>query len=541
MAIFGAVWIPEARRTAGSKSSSAGIEGELLSSINGSGYRFDEVVQSVSEHTARPIVMRVGLIGFFAEAAVRHAGGLDACAENIMEQITEDVGCEAHIGFADTFFAATLAAYEDRSIDHGLNFVRQHRIFSFLEGCFTDEVRQLVIPMLENLDAIGIHTIGDFLSIDRSKTVSRFGKAAVLCYAMVDGRDLILPRQDDKGEHAAVSRDFPEGIEQESQITFVGKEMAQELIDKVAKGGYTARLLGIRAGFDDGDERYREWSITAIGITDIANRVRWQIRTWADQSHRVRLVDFLEISAHELYPAGKGALGLWGNKSKEKEYSENSVLKIQAIVGEKAVYVPRYHGGQIPGDVFDLIEWQKKEIVESAPQRPWPGAIPQPWPPSLCPDVQCIEITDCWGHECYVTSLGRFVCSYNCEEVFPAHVIVHENKIRITNWAGPWLYSPSWWQFFSRINPSIYKDRGNDRKSYSQREAKNGSKSDDSKRKAYSPELENTYAHALKGAWEGNKQKNAWDPRALCEISLENNTALLCIRENHQWAIVGEY
>jgi protein ImuB len=111
------------------------------------------------------------------------------------------------------------------------------------------------------------------------------------------------------------------------------------------------------------------------------------------------------------------------------------------------VLAVRLQGGRDAASRVHVAPWGSAAPTDRAPDRPWPGRLPEPSPASVLDPSVPVTLHDPAGRRVVVTSRGRMSGPPATLRVrptdapgapVPAEVAVHD-------WAGPWLLDERWW------------------------------------------------------------------------------------------------
>lgn len=151
---------------------------------------------------------------------------------------------------------------------------------------------------------------------------------------------------------------------------------------------------------------------------------------------------------------------LWGSEQIPDRVNR-AAERVQALLGHEGVQRPLLAGGRDPASQVSTIAWG--DLPETAPvpgygsgdprrgrgtagsasaggprQPPWPGAVPPPDPPLLPTEPYPAELRTAQGAPVGVTGRARLTGD-------PALLTILGERLRVTGWAGPWIYNESWW------------------------------------------------------------------------------------------------
>lgn len=408
---------------------------------------FERVVRSCEAHIAHMSILEPGTLTFSARGPVRAAGSEEKLTEALLGEIAADSGMEAHVGFAQGLLGAVLAARRDMQITNLRAFLDGQPMSAILEACFSPQVKKRQSAFISSLSSLGVRYIGDLRGLDREAVVTRFGVAAVEALALISGEEELASGRLYEATSCVIDRDLDDPLERIDQAAFLAREMAEMLVDDLTRRGVISREITIETRAVSGRSRRRSWNIDTASSRDITDRVRWQLSAWmaeAEDGPDSGIIH-LGISASELYPAGYAQGTLWGGDRTHEKAAQRAVSRIQTLLGQDSVVVPEKVGGRQPQEAYLLTSWEAEKGKHADVDAPWPGAIPQPWPSTLKEKPVKAAVLDRFGHECLLSSLGTFYCSYGCADPRPARLVEAEVSYDLVEYAGPWLQSVGWW------------------------------------------------------------------------------------------------
>jgi protein ImuB len=160
----------------------------------------------------------------------------------------------------------------------------------------------------------------------------------------------------------------------------------------------------------------------------------------------------LELTAEDVVPAGLHQGGLWGASSGQDARARRALEHVQGLLGGEQVLTVRLQGGRDAASRVHVAPWGSAAPVDRAPDRPWPGGLPEPSPASVLDPPTPVTLLDPAGHRVVVTGRGRMSGppatlrvqpvdlpgAASVPALVPAETAVHD-------WAGPWLLDERWW------------------------------------------------------------------------------------------------
>ena len=98
-------------------------------------------------------------------------------------------------------------------------------------------------------------------------------------------------------------------------------------------------------------------------------------------------------------------------------------------------------GGRGPAERITLTPLGDEPVPRSAPDRPWPGQLPEPSPAVLLDDP--VELLDARGDPVRVNARGLFSAE-------PARLDGAGYRGELGWWTGPWPVDERWWEAAER-------------------------------------------------------------------------------------------
>jgi protein ImuB len=426
----------------------------------GEAREFEPVATAVEELAAGVEVIRPGLLALDARGPARYHGGEQRLAALVRDAVAElstasgsSVGCG--VGIADGVFAATLAARSPGAQDPVL--VEPGGSAAFLAG-FPPIV--LGDPELADaLERLGIHTLGKFAALPAAGVVGRFGAAGTTAHRLALGLDPRPPAPRRPAEDLGVAHEFDPAAEQDEPVVFTAKALADRLHRGLAGAGLACVRLGVEVTTVSGRSCFRLWRHAdplgaRLSALAVAERVRWQLDGWRTRDPQLEIdpVAVLRLLPDQLVVDVGSQQALWGGPQTPDRVGR-AAERVQAILGQSGVLRPRLVGGRDPAGRIEYLAWGDLPEVDkrrdAGPPTLWPGAVP--WPaPSVVPRPYPVELRDADGVP--VTVTGRAGLTGE-----PALIVLNgtpgqrgQRQLRVTGWAGPWLYDERWWDSATR-------------------------------------------------------------------------------------------
>ncbi|GAA2964955.1 protein ImuB [Actinokineospora diospyrosa] len=335
--------------------------------------------------------------------------------------------------------------------------------------------------LVDLLRRLGIPTLGAFAALPHTDVTSRFGADAGHAHRLASGLEQRPPSRRRPPVDLSVTHIPDPPIDRVDAAAFASRTLGERLHSVLAAHGLACTRLAIHASTANGEDLVRLWRcadpLTPSGISD---RVRWQLDGWLRGSNRPSAgITLLRLEPEETVDGHALQLELWQG-GEQTSRAARAMVHVQGLLGQEGVLTPTLSGGRGPADQVTLTPWGDEQTPESPPDHPWPGRLPSPAPATIPTQRKPATVLDRDGGEVGVT--GRFTLTGQ-----PDEVAVDGTSRRVIAWAGPWPADERWWE----------KDNG--------------------RRRARLQVL-------------------------LAEQSeVENQDALLLVRENEKWSVEGVY
>jgi protein ImuB len=410
---------------------------------------FEPVVRAVGRFAPRLEVVEPGWLCLAARGPSRYFGG----DERLAEQLVASVAGAARVGVADGRFASAVAARlaTDRPV-----IVAPGGSAAFLAPLPVAWLAE--VGELSGLDAelvglfarLGLARLGDLAALSPGDVLARFGPPGRHAHRLASGSDERPADVTDPPPERGVEQSFDDPVTQLDTLVFVGKHLADELVAGLATEGRVCTRLVVTAETEHGERCERAW-YRAAGMSALAmvERVRWQLDGWATQPLTGGVV-LLRLMPDEVRGDDGDQLGLWGGRSAADERAARAVTRLTGLVGDRAVLVPAWQGGRLPGDRYRWVPAATTDLADpdDTAERlrprlddgPWPGALPSPLPAVVLPEARPAELVDAEGHPVEVSGRGELSSA-------PASLAIGGRDPQpITAWAGPWPLDERWWE-----------------------------------------------------------------------------------------------
>jgi protein ImuB len=409
---------------------------------------FEPVVRAVSHFAPRLEVVEPGWLCLAARGPSRYFGGDERLAEQLLAAVHDD---SARVGIADGRFTSAVAAR------------RAQRCGVVPRGSSADFLAPLPVAWLAELGEVdaelvglfarlGLARLGDLAAVAVSDVLARFGPPGRHAHHLASGSDDRPADAADPPRERALEQSFDDPVTQLDPLVFVGKHLADELVAGLTAEGRVCTRLVVTAETEHGERCERAWYRAAgMSAPAMVERVRWQLDGWAGQPGGLTGgVVLLRLVPDEVRGDDGDQLGLWGGRSAADERAARAVTRLTGLVGDRAVLVPAWQGGRLPGDRYGWVPAATTDLADpdDTAERlrprlddgPWPGALPAPSPAVVLPEARPAELADADGRAVRVSGRGELSAP-------PATLTIDGRDPRpITAWAGPWPLDERWWE-----------------------------------------------------------------------------------------------
>lgn len=465
---------------------------------------FEGIVQAVGEFSPRLEVIEPGWLCLNAHGPARYFGGEEALCARIVAAIVKSLrgpgspvaglGIGVADGRAASAVAARLAA-RAAEVDPAVAAIGQRRVvvepgmsarfLAPLNIGWLYEVGELDDDAVGLFARLGVMTCGRLAALSGPDVEARFGPAVRRVHALVGGHDDRWVRAGEVSSGEMIERIFDEPVLAVEPLTFVAKQLADELVERLDAAGTFCVRLHVRAETEHGERSERVWYRAAgLSAAAMVERVRWQLDGWVRSAEAASPgageaaprrsgsgrpgavrpgevvpgdqptagVVLLRLEPLEVHQAGGEQLRLWGGLSEADGRALRAVSRLVGVLGPAAVTVPEWHGGRLPAERYawvpaidvDLGDRRRalERVTPPAARRhgPWPGTLPAPAPVLIFPDGAAPEVEVCAADGSAIAVNGRGEVT-----AAPAALVIDGRRHAVAAWAGPWPLDQRWW------------------------------------------------------------------------------------------------
>lgn len=387
---------------------------------------FEAVLDVFDQMAAGVVAIRPGLAFAPARGAAKWAGGEEALAQELVEQVALVTGAECQVGIASTLSAALVASFTGLTlpVDNTERFLDQQKIDTVLTD-FSQGQKSLLMEDLRVLAGLGVETVGQLRALGLDAIATRFSAAGPVLVRLLRGQDIhmeVSPRSM-SAVSAQVEIDPPAHSSEHAMLAI--RRVCNTLADNLVARGLYSSTVQITLRRVSGQVVERTWTLLdATSPTQVGKRVTWQIRGMGDSS-AVRdthaegwgiwgrgagggnfgrsvtaeaepLEEFAlerealqHIELNALNPAAIPEMDtLWGGAHNLRR-AGRAVEEVQMMLGEDAVVIPTVHGGYDPRTRVSFVPWGS-----DVPPRESGGAgvlVDAGLPVSALPNTHCAQ------------------------------------------------------------------------------------------------------------------------------------------------------
>lgn len=350
---------------------------------------FESILGCVGAFAPRIEVIEPGWLCLETRGPSRYFGGDERLVEQIVAAVREsgptadatglaDLG----IGVADGRFASAVAArlcpdvrahgayIGTQSGPPGGVIVPAGQSAAFLAPrpvAWLHETGETSVDLVGLFARLGLSTLGDLAALARSDVAGRFGPPGEWAHRLAGGHDDRLSRAEAPPTEQRIEQVFDDPVEQLQPLVFVGKQLADQLVESLTLAGMIATRIVVTAETDHGERSERVWYRgSGLSAGAMVERIRWQLEGWIAQPGGLSSgVVLVRIDPDELRPDGGEQLRLWGGLSSADERAVRVVTRLAGMVGESAVLVPAWQGGRLPGDRYRWIPATTTDLTDA--------------------------------------------------------------------------------------------------------------------------------------------------------------------------------
>ena len=349
---------------------------------------FEAILKVLDDYVPEVFVVRPGLAFASAYGPAKWAGGEDALAGELIEQVALQTSAECQVGIADTLTGALLASRRGLIIPPG-------KTRSFLDSHLLEEVVEDLPPRskasavkeLPILKALGVHDVGNLRNLGAPAVIARFGASGQILWNLICGREMAAQASSrvDSEVVAEVELDPPALLVDQAVVAV--RRVANNLSDALVHRGLYSSTIRVSVEKIGGGVSERTWTLLdAMSPSQVGKRITWQLRGMSDGSpssldvgeeqgiERIRVTALHPVYIPESDP-------LWGGGQTRRKAGQ-AVEEVQALLGENSAVTPIIQGGFDPRSRTFFTSWGgEQNLVGSernglTPRKgEWDGAV----------------------------------------------------------------------------------------------------------------------------------------------------------------------
>ncbi|MGB8860980.1 MAG: DNA polymerase Y family protein, partial [Ilumatobacteraceae bacterium] len=275
---------------------------------------FEQVVQAVAAMVPRVEITEPGMLTFVSRGPSRYFGGDAAMAATVTRaaiDVAATVGLSLAsvgsfgLGIADGRFAAGIAAR--RAARRGVPVIvdpGQRATAAFLAPLpvrLLSVVAGVAPEFVHLLNRLGLHHLGSLAALPVADVAARFGPLGSFAHRIAVGGDDRLPGTHDPPAGLQVQRVFEQPVHHSDVLVFVARQLAEELVGRLAADGQVCTRLLVAAETEHGEQSERVWyRSNGLSAAAMVERVRWQLEAWAQQGAITAGVALLRLDPVEV-------------------------------------------------------------------------------------------------------------------------------------------------------------------------------------------------------------------------------------------------
>ena len=396
---------------------------------------FEPVVTALEGMTPGVQVMRPGMLAVRARGPAGYYGGEKPAALAFIGALA-DLGIRgARVGIADGPFTAEQAA----RLTPTVRVVPAGTSAAFLEALSVGLLGDVALVTL--LRRLGIHTLGEFSTLDPVDVRERFGSAGARLHSLASGHDSrsVAARTPPRQLERVV--DFEPALDRVDQVTFGVLAISEHFLEGLTAARLVCTAVRIEIESESGGFSGRSWlhprSFTA---TEVVDRVRWQLQGGTTEAGLDSGVVRVRITPENVDSIGNHEHGLWGAGPDERVH--HALSRVQSMLGHEEVLTAVVGGGRALADRQQLVAWGDRpaDAAAAVARQPWPGQLPAPAPATVFAVPHPVHVLSASGEPVSVDGRGALSGS-------PARFSgsAGSRARDITAWAGPWPLDERWW------------------------------------------------------------------------------------------------
>lgn len=350
---------------------------------------FEGILQIFDQMVAGVCGLRPGLAWAALSEKSRWGDQEEEVVAALAEHIAGQAGVEAYVGVGTGFAAAMAAARRGICVplEETEAFLGTLQVEDLLEF-LPEEDRQEYDPTLRLLGMLGIRSVEQLRGLGQRHLLTRFGRIGQKLWTLSMGGDLFVKQQGSVIPDLTARIDFDPSVTEIDHALVGARRVAQDLVDQMERGGLYAQSVVVVLHGEDTIVSHRKWALfNTTSSAQVAMRIMWQMRGWQERTERteveadgrLRAIEVIAVDLLSHFATG----ALWGSAPRSEKVDQ-TVARVQTMVGEDAVVQPKIQGGPDPRNRVLFRPWGSTEEGETL-MGEWAGSVREP--PSILFDT----------------------------------------------------------------------------------------------------------------------------------------------------------
>lgn len=358
------------------------------------------------------------------------------------------------IGVADTLFAALVAA-NSTPLASRLTCVPPGKTASFVQTQPVGVLKLLTLlpevahdsraihTLINDCHTVGIDTCEEFVTLDKTVLVDRFGSVAGTVYGVLAGSSFPATTQPYQLEKRDFSQNFTPCLDDIHAASFSARQIFDEALRTLEAAGKACNRVVLEVTTDNNERHVMAWqareSFTAPMLQD---RLRWQLEGWSKSSSppTAGITDLTVRIEQTVSGITQPTLLADGTDTVRQSALEQAASRIDALLGEGALRQPYRSSHRHPAQWVQTQPFSSQSQILPPQSRRWTNAVPPPAPATLYTPARPAVIEDSHGELVTVTQRGLLTGT-------PYLLRLDSGRQQqIVTYAGPWLSNERWWE-----------------------------------------------------------------------------------------------
>lgn len=302
--------------------------------------------------------------------------------------------------------------------------------------------------IVDILGRLGVHLLGEFVSLDFNLVMDRFGLEGAILHRMANGLDTSALEPSRIKEDFTQKVELEEPLEVASAVIFACRTRVEEMLSSLLDKGYLCQIMRVNVTSDNGEESIREWGIKdGFSAQLLLERIRWQLESWSSDPKLAPTsgVVMVELIPKRVVSVSQTQLDLDGTERSSLTKVSQALSRVDSITGKRSSFA-KIKGSRTAKGSVEMVPWQLYlfDLEAAADKRrvepPWPGRLPG-ISPSLCFDSMVeVKLLSCDERE---VKLASDVFLHG--DPYWVSLIASHKRARILNWSAVWPMEERWW------------------------------------------------------------------------------------------------